>query len=175
MEILEKMKKVKKETIAALFLLGILLIVISWPVKSKKTKGTIEKNVTEEEDTMGMYKKEMEKELTEILSEIEGVGQVSVMITVGDSGKFVVEKDVHKSEDGKEDTLRAMEKDETTVCNEDGQEKSPFVVNTLTPEIQGVFVVAEGGDDPNVKTRILEAVKALFQLESHKISIAKKK
>ena len=29
--------------------------------------------------------------------------------------------------------------------------------------------------DPNVKTRILEAVKALFQLESHKISIAKKK
>ncbi|MBO5657164.1 MAG: hypothetical protein J6R94_03170 [Agathobacter sp.] len=42
-----------------------------------------------------------------------------------------------------------------------------------TPLVCGVVVVAQGAGDALVESRILEAVKALFGIDSHKISIVK--
>ena len=42
-----------------------------------------------------------------------------------------------------------------------------------TPLVCGVVVVAQGAGDAMVESRILEAVKALFGIDSHKISIVK--
>ena len=41
------------------------------------------------------------------------------------------------------------------------------------PLVCGVVVVAQGAGDALVESRILEAVKALFGIDSHKISIVK--
>ena len=41
------------------------------------------------------------------------------------------------------------------------------------PEVSGVVVVAEGADNPSVNAQITEAVKALFSIDVHKISIVK--
>ena len=51
----------------------------------------------------------------------------------------------------------------------------PYVIKQLQPEIEGVFVIAEGGGDENVQLQITEAVQALFGIEAHKIKIAKRK
>lgn len=40
-------------------------------------------------------------------------------------------------------------------------------------EVLGVVVVAEGAGTPSVEAKILDAVKALFGIEAHKISIVK--
>ena len=42
-----------------------------------------------------------------------------------------------------------------------------------SPSVCGVVVVAQGAGIPSVNARILEAVKALFSVDAHKISIVK--
>ena len=181
----EKLMTVKKETILVLFLAGVLLLIIVWPSGTKKGTGLTKDATLEEtkeqslqEETLWDYKQRMEEELKVMLEQMEGVGQASVMISVGDSGKTVVEKDVslskHSEGEG-EAALSDSDRNEETVYSDSDTGEQPFVVNTLSPQINGVLIVAEGGDDPEVKAKVLEAVMALFQLESHKISIVKGK
>jgi stage III sporulation protein AG len=47
--------------------------------------------------------------------------------------------------------------------------------NENTPEITGVVIVCEGGQDSAIKREITEAVSALFSIDSHKIKIMKSK
>ena len=44
----------------------------------------------------------------------------------------------------------------------------------ITPQVEGVVVLAQGGDDPVVVQNITEAVQALFGIDTHKIRIMKK-
>ena len=182
----EKLKALKKETILVLFLVGALLLIIVWPTESKD-RGTVTDKTAQEgakiqdsqnEESLWEYKQRMEEELKTMLEQMEGVGEANVMISVGDSGKTVVEKDVslskHSEGDG-DDALTDSDRNEETVYEEGESGERPFIVNNLSPKIQGVLIVADGGDDPEVKAKVLEAVMALFQLESHKISIVKGK
>ena len=52
---------------------------------------------------------------------------------------------------------------------------SPYVIQEKEPELEGVVVVCDGGDDAGVKREITDAVSALFQIESHKIKVMKSK
>ena len=45
----------------------------------------------------------------------------------------------------------------------------------LTPAVEGVVVLCDGGDEPVVVQQITEAVEALFPVESHKIKVVKMK
>ena len=49
------------------------------------------------------------------------------------------------------------------------------MVKTLQPVVEGVVVVAQGGDRPEVSKNITEAIVALFDIEPHKIKIVKMK
>jgi stage III sporulation protein AG len=40
-------------------------------------------------------------------------------------------------------------------------------------QVEGVVVVAEGGDSPQVETRIRDAVMSLFDVEAHKVIVVK--
>lgn len=50
---------------------------------------------------------------------------------------------------------------------------SLFGADKASPKVSGVVVVAEGAGEPLVDARISEAVKALFSVDAHKISIVK--
>lgn len=49
----------------------------------------------------------------------------------------------------------------------------PFIVKEKTPEIEGIVVVAEGGDDIIVKDAISKAAQALFNVPAHKVEVLK--
>ncbi|MFR8336565.1 MAG: hypothetical protein ACLVAW_07645 [Eisenbergiella massiliensis] len=90
-------KKLTKENMAIMALLGILLMVIAIPVKKTETQkdqtaapenkstasGTQE---TEEEGNPGGYAGELEERLESLLASMEGVGNVKVMVTLDSSG-----------------------------------------------------------------------------------------
>lgn len=42
-------------------------------------------------------------------------------------------------------------------------------------KVTGVLISSEGGEDPATVQKIQEAVKALFQIEAHKIKVMKRK
>lgn len=76
-----------------------------------------------------------------------------------------------------EHVLSSMEgvgKVEVMISTED-KASALFGTEYTTGKVCGVVVVAEGAGNATVDTRICEAVKALFSIDVHKISIVKMK
>lgn len=119
---------------------------------------------------------DLEHRLEETLSLIDGAGRVRVMLTLKDQGEKVVEKDTARRVDDRSDTdaaAGAEDTSENTVYTKNGSAETPYVSNQLTPQVEGVLVVAQGGGNSMVKQNILQSVMALFPLEAHKITIVK--
>ena len=58
--------------------------------------------------------------------------------------------------------------------DEEGNEV-PFVQKIMVPKVEGVLVLAQGGNNPEIIREMKEAIVALFGIEEHKIKIAKMK
>lgn len=155
----------KKNQLLIILLVGILLVVIAIPNDSVKEDASGETKGGESESQSQSYTRQMERRLENVLKKVEGVGNVDVMITYKSTSEKVVEKDT-----GQSDTTT----EETTVYNDtqDGA-KSPYVRMERMPEVEGVVVIAEGGNNAVVVKNITEAVQALFDVDTHKIKIMK--
>lgn len=177
--------KGKKEQWLILLLVGILILVIAMPISDKDSTNKEEDNslsVTEndvEEITDSSYARRLERRLEEALAQMQGVGQVSVMITLSSSAEKVVEKDNETSSEISEETdsgnkSTSSSSSETSIYEGSSGEEVPYVKKELSPEIEGVLVIADGGDDAVVIENITESVQALFGVDTHKIKVMKR-
>lgn len=189
----------KKNQLLVIFLIGLLLFVIVFPVpdSSSITGGTVSESAGEESGTgsgtasgtggnsgdADAYVRELEKRTEKALTRVEGVGEVTVMITLKSGEESVIEKDLSSSSQTTEEEDSAG----GTRNTEDGTSEStsvyeqsadgasvPYVSKKLSPEIEGVVVIAQGGGNAVVAADITEAVQALFGVEAHKIKIMKR-
>lgn len=168
-------------------LVGALLLVVALPSgeKNEKNSGKGEEAVTTATTDSGgtkadHYRRQLETELAQMLEEMEGVGKVKVMITLKDSGERVVEKDRSDSSTVSEETEQeALKRRETQLQSEettvyaDRETNEPFVSKENRPAVEGVLILAEGGDSTAVKQNISDAVLALFHVDAHKIKVVK--
>ena len=178
-----KEKKLKRSDWLILVLAGILILIIALPTdtKGKKQAEEAKENISKENNTMEASKDEIERKLEDILEKIDGAGDVKVMITYQDSGTQVVEKDKNTSENSLEESdstggvrsTKEQQLQESTVYGEADAGNTPFVSKELLPKVEGILIVASGGDNQKVKQNISEAVLALFQVEAHRIKIVK--
>ena len=178
-----KEKKLKRSDWLILVLAGILILIIALPTDTKEKKQAEEakENISKENNTMEASKDEIERKLEDILEKIDGAGDVKVMITYQDSGTQVVEKDKNTSENSLEESdstggvrsTKEQQLQESTVSEEADAGNTPFVSKELLPKVEGILIVASGGDNQKVKQNISEAVLALFQVEAHRIKIVK--
>ena len=161
----------KKNHLLLILLAGILLLVVTFPdVRSKPSADESEDgsaSVMNENTDLQKYADDLEKEIAGILSRVEGVGKVEVMITLKSGNRKIVEKDERSTRDD------AAEETSVYRQNADGSSE-PYVNTELSPGIEGVAVIAEGGGSPVVRQEITEAVQALFDVEAHKIKIMKR-
>lgn len=187
------LKNLRKDQLLILFLVGILLLVIAVPVP-KGNDQTTRSGTSALSDTVGQaqtgnsdvdleYIDYLEKHLAENLSQISGAGEVSVMITLKSSTEKVIEKDNNQQTEtvtesdsqGGTRTTSNLSHEETTIYEDySDNTKSPYVSKTITPQVEGVVVIASGGDNAVVKENITEAVRALFDIDTHKIRIMKR-
>ncbi len=194
---MEKWKKIKKSDWAVLGLAGILFLVIAMPVETKEERelannqrqeNSIETSETgggrQESDKSGAenaYVSQMEERLEEVLEQMEGVGKVKVMITVSDAGECVVEKDrisentitAETDSTGGNRSISETGDEEKTIYVKTGEETYPYIQKQKMPTVEGVVVVAEGGDKSRVAANISESVKALLPVEAHRIKVVK--
>ena len=178
-----KEKKLKRSDWLILVLAGILILIIALPTDTKEKKQAEEakENISKENNTMEASKDEIERKLEDSLEKIDGAGDVKVMITYQDSGTQVVEKDKNTSENSLEESdstggvrsTKEQQLQESTVYEEADAGNTPFVSKELLPKVEGILIVASGGDNQKVKQNISEAVLALFQVEAHRIKIVK--
>ena len=191
----KKWKHMKKDQWLILFLAGVLLLIVAMPTGRKNSAAPDTQSSTQssqgttaaQDGSSGdAYGAALEQRLEEILQGVEGVGDVQVMITFRDQGESVVEKDVtmrEDTQDGQQENETAAvnggsgsrESSETTVYTQNEGDETPFVNREILPKIDGVLIVAEGGEDSEVRKNISESVEALFGLDAHKIKIVKMK
>ena len=156
-----EIRKIKKDKWLIILLVGLLLVVIAMPASDIKSDQT--------QDEQQMQKVE------NALAKVKGVGNVKVMITLASSSEKVVEKDqemtseVQEGESGGKNTSSS----ETAVYANGNGEETPYVKQELSPRIEGVLVIADGGDNAIVIENITEAVQALFGVDTHKIKVMK--
>lgn len=185
----------QRDNLIVLVLAGILLVIIALPTKEapveeermdevKETVRQVE-NPTVEPDYYNPYEYTayLEEKLTETLTQMKGVGQVSVMITLEASAKQIVEKEENlsrnnttenDSEGGKRSIYEIDSKQQTVYSKEDNAQY-PYVSQTVLPEISGVLIVAQGAEVINIKKSIIEIAQALFDIDAHKISVVSMK
>lgn len=193
-DILNKIKEKKmfprKNQLLILFLMGILLVVIAWPVSDKKGNKSDEGEEMMESAALSTgtvsdeaYEQYLEKRVAKALEYVQGVGKAEVLITLKSTGQKIVEKDQQSSsqitdeEDSSGGTRTSEDKttDKTSIYKQDSDgSQSPYVSKELTPEVEGVIVIADGGDNAVVVQNISEAIQALFSVEAHKIKIMKR-
>ena len=164
-----RLSKLKKTDYIVILLVGVLLLIVVLPVKEdKKICSNSQKKAKAKSVSERTYDDEeyelLEKKLEGILERMDGVGEVSVMITLSDDGTRIVDKDT-------KETSESIEK--TTVIYDDEDASVPYVTSTDKPTVSGVLVVAQGGGNPQVNNDISNAVSALFDVPMHKIKIAK--
>lgn len=89
------------------------------------------------------YEARLEKRLSDILSEIKGIGKTEVMITL----------------DCAEQTEYGKSKD--------------MLISVKAPQVRGVIVVCEGGDNIAVREKVINAVSGVFGISTTRISVIK--
>jgi len=169
---LEIFLKPKKNTFLLMILIGVLLLVIVWPVgdleKQKESnreqsvfggesadssKNTELKKEEKEAAAMGeeelfSYAARLEEALEEILSTVDGVGKVKVMITMEGSGESVLEKDLVKQRAG------------TTEVDGTGGSRN---TTDISEQEETVYMQQEGmGQQPFVKRTDAPKVKGVL-------------
>jgi stage III sporulation protein AG len=184
------------ENLIILIIIGVIIIIAGSSLfggEDKTKKESTGKKVvdqkeekSEEVSIVGVNdeKTELEKNIEEILSQINGVGKVEVLVTYVSGREIVPYSDLKKSDEVTEEKdstggTRKINKSsyESQIAYEDSGSgvKKPIILKELLPEVKGVVVVAEGASDPLVKECLLNAVKVLLDVPVHKIQVFERK
>lgn len=166
----EKLKELTKKPIflkaaVAAGILAIVLILLSDMSDGKKPKQEAS-DVSVDFAYTDLYSENLNAELSELLASIEGVGKARVMITVSSTEEYVY------AEELKRGTSQA---EKSFVIIDNGFQEEALVKKINNPQISGVVIVCEGGDDPRVCEKIYKAVSTVLDIPTSKIYAAEMK
>jgi stage III sporulation protein AG len=159
--------------LASLAVVGIVFLI--WP--SGTPDSTPKKAALQEESALGDSPQAgMEKELSLILSQIDGVGAVNTSITLASDGEKTY------AFNNKEESRAIEENDKTggfrktTELNSSrdlvvSSNQSPLLIERRAPQRKGVLVVADGAADPVIKEQIFDAVVTLLDISAARVKV----
>ena len=109
----------------------------------------------------------IEETLEKALSQVEGAGDVKVVLTLDGGSRQVLARNQDKdSGGGSSNTVVTVGKGSGT------QEVVPL--QTVAPQFRGALVVCSGGGNAQVRLKLIEAVSALTGLGSDRISVCQR-
>ena len=161
---------------ALILLLGLGLML--WPFHSKEKDQPVQALPVQtevSEDEEAGYRKRMESELAKILSEIDGAGQVRVMLTLrySKTAQYQTNEESQTQNDGSK--INASKRTETVILSRGSSYNEPAVIRQVYPVFQGALIVSQGGDNAAVRYQIVNAVSALLGIGTDQITVVKMK
>lgn len=131
-------------------------------------------NITTEETEF-----DLEEKLENILSKIQGVGEVQVFINYSETSEVVamynenskVSNTEESDESGGTRKIQETDTQKDIVYKEVDGEKTPITQKIIHPKVEGAIITAKGASDATVKTNIIQAVEAVTGLATHKIQV----
>lgn len=111
-----------------------------------------------------------EARMEAILAQIEGVGQLKLMLTAQTGEERTLAQDMELRYSGDKNAPDSYERRLETVLAESD---APVVTQTVYPTWRGALVVCQGAEDAKVKLAVTEAVSALTGLGADRIAVVK--
>lgn len=141
-----------------LFAIGLLLIIFGEKSLSFESGNvaSVDKSTSEEAE---IYTEHLEKKIKALLSELDGVSDVSVLLTLDGGNELVY---AENTASGAVDYL--------IINSSDGEE--PVLIREIYSSVREIAVVCKGGDSANTKRTITELLSSAFDLPYTKISVA---
>lgn len=175
-------KNIGMDKLLIIAICGVVLVMLPTESKSKNKSSN---KITQEEKSESIieisedeYCKSLESRLETILSGVRGVGKVKVMITFKSTSEKVVLKEIsfdkssENNGNGNANVRESYKEEEAVVFREDSDGNTvPYVIKENVPAIEGIAIVAEGGDNKDTILKITNMVQALFGVSAHKISV----
>lgn len=162
-ELLERLKPYRM----VLLVLGAGILLMLLPSGSAAAE-TAETEASAEQSEE-LWLADVQRELADTLSRIEGAGQLTLMLSVETGMQRQLARDSESELREDESSTRR----ETVILSSAGGGEEVVVTRSGYPVFRGAVVVCEGGDVPAVRLAITEAVTALTGLGSDKISVIK--
>lgn len=153
----------KYKFVAIILLVGVGLMLL--PTGSKRNKtGTSgnEKNISGES---------INDALEDILSKIDGAGDVRVYLSIaaGEETVYQTDKDSTASESSN------TTKNDTIIVTDSERNQSGLIKQVIPPRYQGAIVLCDGADSASVRLAIVDAVSKATGLSYDHISVLKMK
>ena len=126
-----------------------------------------------------IYNENLDKRLESILSKVNGVSNVSVLITYSNNTKIVPVYNIEDSEtvtnetdsDGGKRDITEKSYTKEVVYDEKSNTKTVIVETSINPTISGVIVVADFGNDISIKQQIISAVATVANISEYKVQV----
>ena len=121
----------------------------------------------------------IEEKLENILSQMDGVGKVKVLVTYSETSQVVplynedLQVNTTEEVDKEGGTRKISENKEKKdiIYQETGGEKVPITGSIISPKIEGAVITAQGANNAQTKTNIIQATEAVTGLATHKIQV----
>lgn len=153
----------KNKYVVIVLIVGVIILLIPTNSSDSGSDSQVDTDDTGTQSALDFSVEQQEDRLSVALSEIQGVGDVTVVLSL----KTTMEQEVAVDEDssGGQETV--------TVSTGSGTE-SPVTKKYIYPEYRGALIVAQGADNAEIRLEITQAVSALTGLGADKISVINK-
>jgi stage III sporulation protein AG len=173
------------------FGVGILLIFSSSTLFKKEIPE--ESNYLQEEivqtsisnKTVGnSFEEVLENRLEETLSAVDGVGDVKIMLTTSYGKEIILASNVvfdesrtkeSDSEGGIRETYEMSSTDQKIIIKDSNNVDKPLILKEIEPKVEGVLIIAQGGDDIVIKDALIRATQTVLGIDSHKVQVLRMK
>lgn len=164
-KLFQKLKSIKHIEIILAIILGavVLLIYLSTFNSGSKKTSTSTTSTTE-------YASMLETKLENIIAKIDGVGNVSVMVTLSSGPEYVYATD-EETQTNKNESNGTITSTTISTTNPVIISNEMVVVKEIMPSVGGVVVVAGGAGNTKVKLEIIKAVQALVNVPQANIEV----
>ena len=143
---------------------------------SSKKLATNENNNTNNET---INSNNLEEKLKNILSKIQGVGNVEVCLNYSESSEIVamynenskVSTTEESDKSGRNRKIQETDTQKDIIYQEENGKKTPITQKTIQPKIEGAIITAKGVNNATIKNNVIQAVEAVTGLATHKIQV----
>jgi len=151
----------KYKYVALVALVGVVLLL--WPIGEEKPQ--VAAQAQPRADPFAA--EALEGRLQEALSQIQGAGEVTVVLTLASTPRQLLAQEEKESQGGD----RTERESQVVLASKGSGTQEPVALQELAPSYRGALVVSPGAGDPAVRLALTEAVAALTGLGTDKISI----
>ena len=138
-------------------------------------------NIVDNIDTTNSKKTVLEENLKQILSKVQGVGEIDVYVSYSETSEVIAMYNENSKKSITEETddsggIRKIEESDfqkDVIFEENSGKKIPVTQKVIEPKIEGAIITAEGAGNSDVKSNIIQAVEAVTGIPIHKIQVFK--